>query len=139
MQVLPDLVNDVKGEFSLLGLGDIVIPGMFVALLLRYDAVSAKANPCGCFTSSFPRPYFIGNVIAYAMGLTVTVLIMYVFDHGQPALLYLVPACVGCSLIMGIARGDTSNLFAYDEEAAHAAQKAAALATKEGSDKKKEE
>ena len=27
-----------KAPFSMLGLGDIVIPGIFVALILRYDA-----------------------------------------------------------------------------------------------------
>ena len=29
---------DSKKPFSMLGLGDIVIPGIFVALILRYDA-----------------------------------------------------------------------------------------------------
>jgi len=40
--------------FSMLGLGDIVIPGVFVALLLRYDALNnfktkyfyRQAKPC---------------------------------------------------------------------------------------------
>ena len=136
-QVLPDVVNGVKGEFSLLGLGDIVIPGLFVALLLRYDATSAQVDPRGCQSISFPRPYFLGNVLAYATGLGVTVGIMYFFDHGQPALLYLVPACVGCSLLMAVAKGDTATLFAYDEETAHAALKAAAAAAKEEDNEKK--
>ncbi len=30
----------VEKPFSMLGLGDIVIPGVFVALLLRYDALN---------------------------------------------------------------------------------------------------
>lgn len=136
LQVLPDVVNGVKGEFSLLGLGDIVIPGLFVALLLRYDATSAQVNPRGCLTAAFPRPYFFGNVLAYAAGLGVTVGIMYFFDHGQPALLYLVPACVGVSLVMALVRGDSATLFAYDEETAHAALKAAAAAKKEEEEEK---
>ena len=40
-RVLPNIAEGIKGEFSLLGLGDIVIPGLFVALLLRLDAVRA--------------------------------------------------------------------------------------------------
>jgi minor histocompatibility antigen H13 len=137
--VLPDVLNEVKGEFSLLGLGDIVIPGLFVAMLLRYDATEGRVDPRGCLSRAFPRPYFWGNVLAYAAGLGVTVGIMYFFDHGQPALLYLVPACLGTSLLMGVSRGDTATLFAYDEETAHAALKAAAAAEKEEKDKKKSE
>ena len=34
-----DLMAETKGEFSMLGLGDIVIPGLFIALLLRLDTV----------------------------------------------------------------------------------------------------
>lgn len=138
-RVLPDVLNEVKGEFSLLGLGDIVIPGLFVALLLRYDATAAHVDPRGCITRAFPRPHFFANVVAYAAGLSVTVGIMYFFDHGQPALLYLVPACLGASLLSGISKGDTSALFAYDEETAHAAQKAEAAAKKEEAEKKKDE
>ena len=37
-----------KAPFSMLGLGDIVVPGIFVALILRYDA---KQN----FTSKYFR------------------------------------------------------------------------------------
>ena len=33
---------EAKAPFSMLGLGDIVIPGIFVAIVLRYDA---KQNP----------------------------------------------------------------------------------------------
>ena len=45
----------VEKPFSMLGLGDIVIPGVFVALLLRYDALNSfktkyfyrqAAGPC---------------------------------------------------------------------------------------------
>lgn len=31
-----------KEEFSMLGLGDIVIPGIFVALVLRYDVAHGR-------------------------------------------------------------------------------------------------
>jgi hypothetical protein len=53
-----------KGEFSLLGLGDIVIPGLFVSLLLRFDAVRAmeatinKYNYLTIDQAPFPKPYF---------------------------------------------------------------------------------
>ena len=72
-------------NMAMLGLGDIVIPGIFIALLLRYDK-SLKRN------SNF---YFNVTFIAYILGLLATIAVMHVFKHAQPALLYLVPACLG--------------------------------------------
>ena len=67
---------------SMLGLGDIVIPGIFVALMLNIDSSKGLAS----------RPYFVSNLIAYELGLLCTVGVMHVFDAAQPALLYLVRA-----------------------------------------------
>jgi minor histocompatibility antigen H13 len=122
-RVLPTLTE--KGQFSLLGLGDIVVPGLFVALLLRLDAVTAKISFRDPEHASFFKPYFLTNVVCYALGLGCTVGVMYFFNAAQPALLYLVPACLGGSLAVGLARGELSVLFAYDEEAAHKEDKAA--------------
>ena len=36
----------------------------------------------------------------------------------QPALLYLVPACLGASLVVGLLRGEFWTLLAYEEEGA---------------------
>lgn len=108
---------DIKPEFSLLGLGDIVIPGLFVALLLRLDAVSAKIDMNKAEFTSFPKPYFSLNLVFYALGLVATVLVMHYFKAAQPALLYLVPACLGASIIVGSYRGELTNvLFVYNEE-----------------------
>jgi len=35
-------------NFAMLGLGDIVIPGIFIALLLRFDVRSAPATYYSC-------------------------------------------------------------------------------------------
>jgi len=112
-----------KGEFSLLGLGDIVIPGLFVALLLRFDAVrvmQATVNKYNYLTidqAPFPKPYFNTNILCYAAGLGVTVGVMFFFQAAQPALLYLVPACLGGSLFTALFRQEWSAIIAYDEEA----------------------
>jgi minor histocompatibility antigen H13 len=105
-----------KGKFSLLGLGDIVIPGLFVSLLLRFDAVRAAIAPKEAEYSSFKKPYFHANIFFYALGLVMTVGVMYFFNAAQPALLYLVPACLGASLFVGFVRKELNVLFAYDEE-----------------------
>lgn len=134
---------DAKGQFSLLGLGDIVIPGLFVALLLRLDAVQSKIPlKSGAEMASFFKPYFFVNVVSYALGLLATVLVMYFFNAAQPALLYLVPACLGGSLAVALSRGEFSTLFAYDEEANAKAMDAAApgsTAAAESKEGKKEQ
>jgi minor histocompatibility antigen H13 len=113
-RVLPTLAQ--KGEFSLLGLGDIVIPGLFVALLLRFDAVQAKVKATTAEHESFPKPYFNVNIIFYALGLICTVGVMYFFKAAQPALLYLVPACLLGSLLVGLYRKETMLVMEYNEE-----------------------
>jgi minor histocompatibility antigen H13 len=90
-------------NMAMLGLGDIVIPGIFVALLLRYDQ-SLKRN------SNF---YFYTTFIAYILGLCGTIVVMHVFKHAQPALLYLVPACLGAPILMALIRGDIKSMFSY--------------------------
>jgi len=92
-------------NFAMLGLGDIVIPGIFIALLLRYDK-SLNRN------SHF---YFYATFIAYIGGLLTTIFVMHVYKHAQPALLYLVPACLGVPLFLGLVRGDIKSMFTYSD------------------------
>jgi len=92
-------------NFAMLGLGDIVIPGIFIALLLRYDN-SLKRN------SNF---YFMATFIAYLAGLLLTIFVMHVYKHAQPALLYLVPACLGVPLFLALVRGDIKSMFQYED------------------------
>lgn len=72
--------------FTMLGLGDIVIPGVFVALALRYDYHRyTTSSP----QRSFTKPYFYATLGAYVCGLATTMTVMHVFGKAQPALLYL--------------------------------------------------
>uniref|UniRef100_A0A1B6DVH2 Minor histocompatibility antigen H13 n=2 Tax=Clastoptera arizonana TaxID=38151 RepID=A0A1B6DVH2_9HEMI len=90
-------------NFAMLGLGDIVVPGIFIALLLRFD-MSLNRNS---------KTYFYATFIAYFIGLLATIFVMHVFKHAQPALLYLVPACLGTPLLLALVKGDISALFSY--------------------------
>jgi len=103
-------------HFSMLGLGDIVIPGLFIALLLRYDAERAGADRTEGPQGSFAKPFFHSNLLAYILGLGTTLYVMETFKAAQPALLYLVPACIGAALLSSAVLGEVSSLFAYDEE-----------------------
>ena len=111
------------GQFSMLGLGDIVIPGIFltltltltltlilipgifVALSLRYDVRQ------GITTKIFN--WAMGG---YVLGLGATVFVMHVFKAAQPALLYIVPALILCTMLGAKMAGKFSDLWNYTEE-----------------------
>ncbi|KAL9187393.1 hypothetical protein ACHAXT_001496 [Thalassiosira profunda] len=114
--LVPDAESGLL-EMSLLGLGDIVIPGFFLALLLRFDAHIANVPyfPTNCHVP-FPKPYFHSALVGYVIGLATTLYVMIVWNQAQPALLYLVPACLGSSLLCAAVRGELKALFDYSEE-----------------------
>jgi len=95
-----------KPQFSMLGLGDIVIPGIYLALLLRMD-----------HKRGFEKSNYFGPVFAsYCLGLVATLVVMNVFQHAQPALLYLVPACLGSTFLEAWRKGEVSLVFNWSEE-----------------------
>lgn len=89
-------------NFAMLGLGDIVIPGIFIALLLRFDYSLNRKS----------KTYFYATFAAYFIGLMATIFVMHVFKHAQPALLYLVPACMATPILVALIKGDIKKLFA---------------------------
>merc|ERR1712137_309635 len=102
------LKNALSGEewkFSLLGLGDIVLPGIFIAFLYRFD-ISRKATPVNFYVC----------LVAYFLGLATTIAVMHLWEHAQPALLYLVPFCLISSFLTALLRGELQELIAYTEE-----------------------
>ncbi|KXS21850.1 hypothetical protein M427DRAFT_93157 [Gonapodya prolifera JEL478] len=112
--------NVEKASFAMLGLGDIVIPGLFIALCLRFDYHNFLASKKGKASSSqktwsFPKPYFTACLISYILGLITTVTVMHTFQAAQPALLYLSPACILSALGTAFVRGEVKALFAYTE------------------------
>jgi len=125
-----------KIELSLLGLGDIVIPGFFLSLLLRFDAENANMPTTNVdIYQSFPKPYFYSALIAYVLGLGMTLFVMIYFQAAQPALLYLVPACLGSSFICAMVRGEVKALLDYSEEEEEEEEEAP---KKDDDDKKKD-
>lgn len=93
-------------NFSMLGLGDIVIPGIFIALLCRFD----HRNFPGKF-----KMYFHTCFVAYIVGLVATVACLHIYKAAQPALLYLVPTCLGFPLLLALLRGHISALFNFED------------------------
>lgn len=109
--LMPKDVFAATYSFSMLGLGDIVMPGVFLALLLRYDSFRAGGRKI-----NFRQPYFTVGFIGYVVGLATTMFVMHTFRAAQPALLYLVPACIICSFGTALVLGDVKGLLAYTEE-----------------------
>lgn len=161
---------------SLLGLGDIVVPGIFICLALRFDLwrhyqSHAKYVPTELETvredaatknaittvetqyrtvrltfvdpqghwgdrfwttpwsklfcanhlkalkdASFPKPYFCATMGGYLLGMIATLIVLLVFKHGQPALLYLVPGVVGSAWLTGFLRGELKDMWKYTED-----------------------
>jgi len=108
-----------KLEFSMLGLGDIVVPGLFIALALRYDLYRFhQQNPSINYKRhmyKFPKPYFTTTFVAYIAGLVLTMTVMHVFKKAQPALLYLSPSCAFSALLAAVVRGEVPALWGYKE------------------------
>ncbi|CAN6481998.1 unnamed protein product [Victoria cruziana] len=99
--------SDAARPFSMLGLGDIVIPGIFVALALRFDVSRGKV-----------KRYFVSSFIGYSVGLTLTIIVMNWFQAAQPALLYIVPSVIGSVAVHCLWNREVKELWEFDESKA---------------------
>ncbi|KAF8520430.1 signal peptide peptidase-domain-containing protein [Hysterangium stoloniferum] len=100
--------------YTMLGLGDIVIPGAFITLALRRDLfASSHKNPY----RSFGKPYFTAALVSYILGLVTTMAVMHTWKAAQPALLYLSPACMLSFLLTGLLRGELKQVWRWKDEA----------------------
>ena len=111
---------DYQGGSSLLGLGDIVLPGLVLSFASRLDeAQKLVASTSGGRVEGRTREeskkifggYFGLSVVAYAIGLFMANLAVHIMKMGQPALLYLVPLCLGAIFYKGWKKGEISDLW----------------------------
>uniref|UniRef100_A0A4W4G8S6 Signal peptide peptidase-like 2B n=1 Tax=Electrophorus electricus TaxID=8005 RepID=A0A4W4G8S6_ELEEL len=79
--------------FSLLGFGDILVPGLLVAYCHRFDILMQSS-----------RIYFLACTVGYGVGLLITFVALALMEMGQPALLYLVPCTLLTSLTVALWR-----------------------------------
>jgi minor histocompatibility antigen H13 len=106
-------------EYNMIGLGDIVIPGIYVALMLRFDIYlykKAKKDIAKYGFSFKNMKYFLITFIFYNLGIIITLCSMYFFNHAQPALLYLVPCTLISSTFLALITGDIKTLWKFNEE-----------------------
>jgi hypothetical protein len=101
--VLPHFVDVYEGvcgsQFSILGYGDIIMPGFAISLCLAFD--------------NFYRTkiYFYTSIFAYILGLGLCYVALLLMESAQPALLYLVPCVLGSILLVGWRRGELKALW----------------------------
>lgn len=99
-------------DFMMLGLGDMAMPAMLLALVLCFDH-RKSSNTVSLFDlhSSKGHKYIWYALPGYAIGL-VTALSAGVLTHSpQPALLYLVPSTLGPVIVMSWLRKDLGELW----------------------------
>lgn len=113
--VFPYLNDEGDFKTSMVGLGDLVIPGIFVSLCLKFDfdQAFAKHKVINSF-SEIKLNYFNLAFVGYIYGIIETFLAMYIFEHPQPALLFLVPMCTLPVLARAYFRGELNHFIEYD-------------------------
>ncbi|KAG8836365.1 hypothetical protein FRC17_005651 [Serendipita sp. 399] len=117
-------------QYTMLGLGDIVVPGMFIALALRYDLHRSSHQD---FRQPFAKPFFVTTLVSYILAMILTIVVMHTFEAAQPALLYLrqvpnelwflshthrersSPACISAFLAVGWYQGVWNDMWTYSE------------------------
>ncbi|XP_041644875.1 signal peptide peptidase-like 2A isoform X2 [Cheilinus undulatus] len=96
-------------QFSILGYGDIIVPGLLVAYCSRFDV----------WINSRRKIYFLSCCTAYLLGMIVTFAVMLLSGMGQPALLYLVPFTLITSAVLAGCRGEMRQFWtgsSYERE-----------------------
>lgn len=105
--VVPYFKGSMTGnEFSMIGLGDMVLPGLFTGFLLRFDRGRNDVNDL----------YFTTCMVGYALGLALCLLVLITFKAAQPAMLYLSPCTLLCVYVQALRRNEVEKLWRGDSQ-----------------------
>mmetsp|Transcript_28370 Transcript_28370/g.69895 ORF Transcript_28370/g.69895 Transcript_28370/m.69895 type:complete len:390 (-) Transcript_28370:141-1310(-) len=95
------------GEFSMLGYGDVILPGLLIVHNHLFDNRSNESHGARI-------GYLLPSILAYVCGLLLTFVALY-FEvggqGGQPALTYLVPTVLGTTCGLSYIRGEFSEMW----------------------------
>lgn len=94
--------GDELGGYSLLGLGDVALPGLLVSFLMRFDCEKRRSGLDG---------YFVISAAGYAAGVAITDAVLVATGAGQPALLYIVPCTLGVTVAVAWRRGHLAEMW----------------------------
>ncbi|KAG5490461.1 hypothetical protein JKF63_00581 [Porcisia hertigi] len=102
--VFPQTIFGDWSKKSLLGLGDIIVPGLFICQTLVFSKDYVKRGSV----------YFVTAIIAYTLSLVNTMVVMMIFQHGQPALLFIVPWLLVTFSALVVYNGDIKAAWNFD-------------------------
>uniref|UniRef100_A0A8C9GNP4 Signal peptide peptidase-like 2A n=1 Tax=Piliocolobus tephrosceles TaxID=591936 RepID=A0A8C9GNP4_9PRIM len=85
---------------SILGFGDIIVPGLLIAYCRRFDVQTGSSYI-----------YYVSSTVAYAIGMILTFVVLVLMKKGQPALLYLVPCTLITASIVAWRRKDMKKFW----------------------------
>lgn len=102
--LFPQTIFGDHRQKSLLGLGDIIVPGFFICQTLVFSKDYVKKGSL----------YFTTSVVAYTLSLINTMAVMVAFQHGQPALLFIVPWLLLSFCAVAIYHGDVQAAWSFD-------------------------
>jgi len=88
----------------MLGLGDIVIPGIFLSLCLKFD-IDKFINKKSKSLDDLKIVYHTTSFIGYGIGMIITYGALIIMNQAQPALLFLVPTCTLSVVLVSLIRG----------------------------------
>lgn len=91
-----------KMQFTLIGLGDIVLPGLLLCFSLRMDEYRRIDWRGG---------YFAVTLVGYCVGLTICEYVVGTFHWAQPAMIYLVPGTLLPFVWMANTRGEVAEVW----------------------------
>jgi len=95
---------DPCGTYSLLGFGDILVPGLLLSFCHGFDLM--VGTPC--------KIYWVISCLSYTLGLVATFISLYFMNAAQPALLYLVPFCLIPIYLVALCRGEFGAIWKGD-------------------------
>ena len=84
--------NPIK-NCMLLGLGDILLPGMIIKYSRRFDLLKKKMEKrkIGLRKKKSNINFYSFNLLLYFISVVLAMVMMFVFNHGQPVLFYISP------------------------------------------------
>merc|ERR1712098_151171 len=92
--------------YSLLGFGDILVPGLLLSFAHSYDLLTGIKY----------KLYWSITTIAYILGLVATFISLFLMNSAQPALLYLVPFTLLPTILVAWCRGDLASMWDGDSK-----------------------
>ncbi|KAJ0963792.1 hypothetical protein J5N97_028914 [Dioscorea zingiberensis] len=99
-------------DYVMLGLGDMAIPGMLLALVLCFDYRKSKDMDSPLDASSPKRHKYVWYALSgYAIGLIAALSAGILSQSPQPALLYLVPSTLGPVIFLAWIRQELRELW----------------------------